>query len=42
MLRKFKPDIKDDFAVLCPNCHAMAHRPKKMTLGLDELRGRIK
>ena len=29
---------KEDFAILCANCHRMIHRKKKMMLSLDELR----
>ncbi|PAU94367.1 hypothetical protein CK503_06060 [Aliifodinibius salipaludis] len=36
--KSFRPDIKNDFAVLCPNCHAIIHRPKKKTLSIEELR----
>lgn len=36
--KSHRPDIKNDFAVLCPNCHAMIHRPKDRTLSIDELR----
>ncbi len=32
------PDIKNDFAVLCPNCHAMIHRPEKGILTIKQLR----
>lgn len=31
-------DPKRDLSVLCPNCHAMIHRDKNITLSVDELR----
>ena len=35
------PDIKNDFALVCPNCHAMLHRNRKDTLTVEELREKI-
>ena len=34
----YKPDIIEDFAPLCPNCHAMVHRPKGEALSITELK----
>lgn len=31
-------DPATDLTVLCPNCHSMVHRKKKVTLSLDELK----
>ena len=36
--KKYVPDIKNDFAVLCPNCHSMVHRRKDKTLTVSQLR----
>jgi putative restriction endonuclease len=33
-----KIDPRTDMSVLCPNCHAMIHRKKEITLTLNELR----
>lgn len=36
--KSFQPNIETDFAVLCPNCHAMIHRSKNRTLSVNELK----
>lgn len=36
--KSYRPNIKTDFAVLCPNCHAMIHRPRNRTLSVKELK----
>lgn len=36
--KSFHPNIETDFAVLCPNCHAMIHRPRNRTLTVNELK----
>ncbi|OZI09192.1 restriction endonuclease [Siphonobacter sp. BAB-5385] len=33
-----KPDPHKDFALLCPNCHAMVHRKKDRLLSIEELK----
>lgn len=40
--RPTKLDPKNDFAVLCPDCHRMAHRRKANPYTLDELSEMIK
>lgn len=35
------PDLTKDFAVLCPNCHAIAHR-RKPALSVEEVRAAYK
>lgn len=34
---EYTPDIKKDFAVLCPNCHAMVHRKRDSLLSIEDL-----
>ena len=34
---EYTPDLERDFAVLCPNCHAIAHR-RKPPLSVEEIR----
>lgn len=36
--KSFRPDIEKDFAILCPNCHSMVHRPKDKTLSVEDLK----
>lgn len=34
----YSPNIKKDFALVCPNCHSMIHRDKQNLLTVDKLR----
>lgn len=34
----YHPDIERDFALVCPNCHAMLHRKREDCLSVEELR----
>ena len=38
---EYTPDLTKDFAVLCPNCHAIAHR-RKPALSVEEVRAAYK
>ena len=38
---EYTPDLEEDFAVLCPNCHAIAHR-RKPALSVAEIRTAFK
>ena len=37
----YHPDIKNDLALVCPNCHAMLHRNRKDILTVEKLREMI-
>lgn len=37
----YHPDIENDFALVCPNCHAMLHRNRKDILTVEKLREMI-
>ena len=37
----YKVDGVKDLRPVCPNCHAMLHRPKDRTLTVEELRERL-
>lgn len=37
----YHPVIEKDFALVCPNCHAMLHRNRKGVLTVEELREKI-
>lgn len=36
--QKYTPNLKDDFAVVCANCHRMIHRRKKDILSIAQLK----
>ena len=38
---EYAPDLERDFAVLCPNCHAIAHR-RKPPLSVEEIRAALR